>query len=594
MQARSEEDKPCLVETRQGLSVLYKNRYLYSKYNPVASIERLVDSLEIREGTLVLCFSPVLGYGLQRLATKLPQNSFMLVVEADPKLLEFYDTTAIPNQVGFLSASQLEDLYKLLTRKNQAAENGVGIPPPGSFKYCVRVDFSGSPALHQSEYQSIHQTAELAVANFWKNRLTLIKMGRLYHRNMLRNLALLPQCKPLPIGEIDRPILVLGAGPSADHTIQQLEKLASESQKRIFLVVVDAVVPALLARKIRPDLVMALECQHTIQQAYTTAREQKLFLLADLTSRPSILHDDIGFRAVTGNNGGSEGTQKGSGQNCTGGDTAFFSTEFAATSFLERLQRVGLVDCTLPPLGSVGLTALEMAIRLRIKPNIPVLVSGLDFSFSLGKTHCKESFQARGNLMRCNRLNPPGSYGSLSNPTAAKREGKSGPVYSDQILTHYAHIFVNRFQGVENVFDIGDSGLDLSLPRMDFSTAWERLVHQEQRVFLEETSQEEALRFNNFGIRQRAAANEAPKKKLVEEFYHKEEAMLMELRDGLSQGTISQQRISDILEEADYLYLHFPDGYKPSLETSFLKRVRSEIDFFLKDIAIGKSILARK
>ena len=80
----------------------------------------------------------------------------------------------------------------------------------------------------------------------------------------------------------------------------------------------------------------------------------------------------------------------------------------------------------------------------------------------------------------------------------------------------------------------------------------------------------------------------------MEEFYCQEEAMLKELSDGLSQGGISKERIRVILEEADYLYLHFPDGYKPSLDTSFLKRVRSEIDFFLKDIAIGKRIVARK
>ena len=88
--------------------------------------------------------------------------------------------------------------------------------------------------------------------------------------------------------------------------------------------------------------------------------------------------------------------------------------------------------------------------------------------------------------------------------------------------------------------------------------------------------------------------NNTRKQKLAEkirEFYHKEEGVLQELRKGLSSGNICQERILEILEEADYLYLHFPDGYKPSLDISFLKRVRSEIDFFLKDIALGKKLL---
>ena len=46
----------------------------------------------------------------------------------------------------------------------------------------------------------------------------------------------------------------------------------------------------------------------------------------------------------------------------------------------------------------------------------------------------------------------------------------------------------------------------------------------------------------------------------------------------------SKEEIKEILKEREYLYLHFPDGYSLSMETQFLKRIRAEIDFFLKDI----------
>lgn len=583
MQAGTDEDKPCLVETGRGLSVLYKNRYLYSKYNPVASIERLVESVEIQQDSLILCLSPVLGYGLERLAKRLPENCFMLAIESDPQLLELYNPTTIPAGVGFLGAEKTGELYNLLTRKSQLADNQVPIPSPGTFRHCLRLDFSAATALHQEEYLAIHRIAELAVANFWKNRLTLIKMGRLYHRNIIRNLALLPHGRAIPAERVDRPLLVLGAGPSADETIQQLERLSPDCRKQICLLAVDAAVPALLTRKIKPDLVLALECQHAIQQAYTTAIGTQLLFLADLTSRPSILHEDTGFQRAAGKN---NRLQPIFGRNCTGGETAFFSTEFASTSFLERLQRKGLLEYRLPPLGSVGIAAVELAVRMRTNSGVPILVSGLDFSHSLGRTHCKESFQVRNNLTRCSRLNPPGSYGSLSNPTLEKRSGKSGPIYSDHILRQYAQIFLHRFQDTANIYDVGGAGLDLGLQKMDFESAWKLLVPAQD------------------GKSDGAAGARKPDKKrqpdkgdeglagLVEEFYRGEEALLQELRDGLSQGAIPKERILAILEEADYLYLHFPDGHRPSLETSFLKRVRSEIDFFLKDIAIGRRLLA--
>jgi len=42
------------------------------------------------------------------------------------------------------------------------------------------------------------------------------------------------------------------------------------------------------------------------------------------------------------------------------------------------------------------------------------------------------------------------------------------------------------------------------------------------------------------------------------------------------------------LRETDYLYIHFPDGYKGySADPAFLKRVRIELEYFLKTIKIA-------
>lgn len=591
MPIKDDTSKPCLVEARQGLSVLYKNRYLYSKYNPATSIERLVDNMELKNDTLILCISPVLGYGLRKLVEKLPSGCFLLVIEADDNLLALYNhqqshlssnseekltvndflTKNSFAKIGFLGPHRLEYIYTLLTKKNQVTDNGVQIPHPGSFKYCVRIDCSAAPALRQEEYQRIQQRAELAVANFWKNRLTLIKMGRLYHRNILRNLALLPFSHEIPTKKIDFPLLVLGAGPSADKTIEHLSLMTRDNRERIYIVAVDAVVPALLTRNIKPNLVLALECQHAIQQAYTLATDTELFILADITSRPSILHYDT--------SSGIKYDKKLLKKNCTGGKTAFFSTEFAGSRFLERLQQEDLIHQILPPMGSVGIVAMEMALMLRKNPRTPVYVSGLDFSFLIERSHCKESFQIRNSFFQANRIKQAGSFHYLSNPTTEKQLGKSGMVYTDQVLSYYRQIFCDRFHGVINAYDVGNHGLDLGLERRDFSQLVSAISPSAERI-----CEYDSAAYHEVKKNQQLAEK-------IQEFYQKEEAMLQELRNGLSTGNICQERILEILEEADYLYLHFPDGYKPSLDLSFLKRVRSEIDFFLKDIALGKKLL---
>ena len=152
-------------------------------------------------------------------------------------------------------------------------------------------------------------------------------------------------------------------------------------------------------------------------------------------------------------------------------------------------------------------------------------------------------------------------------------------VYSDQILSYYRQIFCDRFQGVTAAYDVGQSGVDLALERRDFS-----------QVITEISGMKKVSAKEGDSIKDIAGNNQKLAKKIWE-FYSKEEVVLQELREGLSTGNICQERILEILEEADYLYLHFPDGYKPSLDISFLKRVRSEIDFFLKDIALGKKLL---
>jgi hypothetical protein len=71
---------------------------------------------------------------------------------------------------------------------------------------------------------------------------------------------------------------------------------------------------------------------------------------------------------------------------------------------------------------------------------------------------------------------------------------------------------------------------------------------------------------------------------------------LKQIRDLLSKGENSSyrdstkplsQQIHTLLQKREYLYLHFPDGYRLSMESSFLKRVRAELDSFIKIIEVS-------
>ena len=119
----TENEKPCLVEAKQGFSVSYKNKLLYSKYNPQITVEKSLENLQITEGTLILVNSPVLGYGIEILIKKLPKNSVIIAIEKDKNLFEFsktvdksffYKNTNLQNLFYFNIQSEKE-VIKLLT-----------------------------------------------------------------------------------------------------------------------------------------------------------------------------------------------------------------------------------------------------------------------------------------------------------------------------------------------------------------------------------------------------------------------------------------------------------------------------------------------
>ena len=171
---------------------------------------------------------------------------------------------------------------------------------------------------------------------------------------------------------------------------------------------------------------------------------------------------------------------------------------------------------------------------------------------------------------------------------AEKIKGKDGRlVVTTKNLSAYASLFSNYFSGTPNLFDAGKSGIPLAIPRIS---------ELELIAFLE-------LQKNSSSFCPPTQKNREISA-LVRDFYVAEEGALIHLRDLLSSGERAMSAeeknagnlsyaILELLLPRDYLYLHFPDGFSPNSEPQFLKRVRAEIDFFLKDIHTGLFLLEK-
>lgn len=404
-------------------------------------------------------------------------------------------------------------------------------------------------ALHSETYDSIETMLRDEIALDWFNAMTLVKLGRRFALNAARNTALFPVSARLsPSAFGDAPILVLGAGPSLDQASCLL------SPDRGFRIVcVDTALKPLLDRGIRPDLVVALESQFWNLRDFIGSGRSGCPVAMDLSALPR-------------------------GAAATGGFKFLFSATWTPLRLLDRMEKAGIRPTLIPPLGSVGLTAVSIALAAGTGP---VVAAGLDFSYRIGEYH------ARSTPARIERLLKTDRFLSTIDPAPAFRKGaltmngKDGiPVRSDPALRGYRNLFEREFGSVERLFDAGPRGLALGIPRLGLDEAAHLLDSPRRR--------------DAVPLRENAIADA----RSTLDFIDSELRRLDSLRTALSGGRIRSD-LEELIDDCDHLWAHFPEcagaeGKRPSLsDLSFLKRVRAEADVFVKAFTIARSEIGR-
>ena len=121
----------------------------------------------------------------------------------------------------------------------------------------------------------------------------------------------------------------------------------------------------------------------------------------------------------------------------------FYTTKFCESYFLSEMIKNKLLTDVIPPLGSVGLSAVETALKIRQDENVPVYITGMDFSYSIGQTHAKGSFHEKIRRFNNNRLIGVESFGSSFNDDAKKIIGKNNnPIITTTTLYNYSQLIL--------------------------------------------------------------------------------------------------------------------------------------------------------
>ena len=442
-------DGPELVETGGALNVRYRGRLLYSERGPVSSAARVAEACDPGPGRLHLVLSPALWYGVPELLARMGEGSVALCVEGDPLLARMSRERMPPALRGdprlvFIEASTRSGMIGAARSLGRFRRSSL-LKLSGAAQ-AISVEGTAAAALLQAEF-----------AAYWRSKATLLGMGRLWARNIFRNLAALPDMELSPLPQAEGPVVVCAAGPSLEGNLGFISSL----REKLFVVACDTSLPALLDFGIEPDLVVCLEGQAYNLADFTPAGSRRLSIAADISSHPATFRLGPGVRHLT-------------------------AVEIAPSPFLRRVAGLDLPLLACPPLGSVGVHAVHLARRLT---EAPVLVTGLDFSFETGKTHGRGAPALSAELRRMSRLAPfrgqaasayregvrlaPEAQPWGGAPADDPRAWPSGPaMLTDPALSSYAALLADEArQPGPAVLDLRGRGLPLGLPRLSEAEA---------------------------------------------------------------------------------------------------------------------------
>lgn len=511
------DNSPLAVDTGRGLIINYQGKNLYSQYNPVKTPETIAETAVLHEETLYIVPSPLLLYGIEKLLYRLPETSFILAIEIDQKLMKIS-----MNHIKPINNSQFH--YVRLDSREQIK---MIIEDLGTerFRRCQLLPINNGYNLYKEKYDYLYNFASFLLSTFWRNRLTINKLGNLWIKNILLNAQKVSSRCPDNNG---KPIIICGAGASLEQSLSLLKR----NRESVYIMAVDTALTPLLDSNIIPDIVFALEAQFYNLGDFYNLKNHKIDLLTDITGYPPVCRK-------------------------MNGETYFFISDFFENSLLRRLKEKNIVSITIPPLGSVGVAAVYTAIQIF---DTDIFLTGLDFSFVPGKSHTKGSPFTNSLLRSSSRFIPAGSYKSAMNRAILTLPGKNPQltISTDAVLNSYAKLLIDIISQENRIFDLSTTGYPLGAEYVD-EVSFKKLLTKKLK-------------------KENISPGDLPTKSDLRKFLKNEKFLLNKLIgewDDFDKSMLENipESLMGSLNDVDYVYIDFPDRLPhPQKDVSFVSR----------------------
>ncbi len=377
--ARDAEDNPAdsieLIEGRGGKpSLRVAGKLLHSKLDPEREARRIVEQALDSSAQVHIFLGFGLGYHIEAYLQRYTE-SLAVVVEQNPAILRRAMETRD------LSHLLVDRRLQLLLRPDIDELRGFLAPfSQKSFDLVALDQFTRSAPGY---YRGVGQAVEEIGPRRRVNMATLSRFGRLWVRNLARNLSSIAEAEDVGVLR-ERfegiPALLLAAGPSLDEVLPQMEEL----RRRCLIIAVDTAAGALISSGHAPDIVVVVDPQYwnTRHLDAAAGREELLsrsILVSESSTHPTVFRLPV-LRLFMGG-------------------SLFPLGEYLEAAVGGRVK--------LGAGGSVATTAWDLASFIGARR---IYTAGLDLGFPEGRTHYAGGFFERLLHSVSDRLTPYSSH----------------------------------------------------------------------------------------------------------------------------------------------------------------------------------------
>ncbi len=394
----SERIEPIFAKSGE-ITGVWKGITLHSRIDPRREAERAVKEGIPEASEEIVVFGFGLGYHVEAILSHFPRSK-VWVIEPDPSL--------------FQATLELRDCNRLLTNPNVQIVLGTDETVLDQLIHSIEeirftiYRYRPSVELHSDFYKNVERRLHRVLSRRQVNLNTLARFGKLWVRNLSRNLNLLSRHGGIEFlkGRFSSfPAMVIAAGPSLDEILPHLGSL----RDKFLLIAVDTSYLSCIRSHVEPDFVVVMDPQYWNTRHLDRAVQKSVRLVSEPSTHPTI------FRKFPGK-------------------TLLAGSLFPLGRYLE--EKIGK-RATLGAGGSVATSAWDFA---RVLGCNPIVMAGLDLAFPNKRTHCKGSFFEERIFSLRTRIEPEEThfFRYLQDASPLLRPSNNGkPVLTDQRMLVY-------------------------------------------------------------------------------------------------------------------------------------------------------------